>query len=204
MLDPTFHAACEAAAVAWDVPALAVGDVSIGGEVETLGDRLRARAPVPRRVGDEAVHGDARAPSCSISRTRRASGRRTCGSGTCSPIRAASTRECGDLTPLRRRRRRARRPSSPSCPSVRRFLAVEQAWSYANSGYWLTGLLCAQRGGSRRTRTPSPTTDPAAARARVDELRRARPRGQRARARSTGRTRVRAALPAGSSRTSTT
>ncbi len=31
---------------------------------------------------------------------------------------------------------------------MRRFLAVEQAWSYANSGYWLTGLLCAQRAGS--------------------------------------------------------
>jgi CubicO group peptidase (beta-lactamase class C family) len=31
---------------------------------------------------------------------------------------------------------------------VRRFLAVEQVWSYANSGYWLTGLLCAQRAGS--------------------------------------------------------
>ena len=35
MGDPTFHAVCEAAAVAWDIPALAVG-TSVGGEIETI------------------------------------------------------------------------------------------------------------------------------------------------------------------------
>jgi len=30
-------------------------------------------------------------------------------------------------------------------PAVRRFLGVEQVWSYANTGYWLAGHLAAQR-----------------------------------------------------------
>jgi CubicO group peptidase (beta-lactamase class C family) len=32
-------------------------------------------------------------------------------------------------------------------PGVRRFLGVEQAWSYANTGYWLAGHLAALRAG---------------------------------------------------------
>jgi CubicO group peptidase (beta-lactamase class C family) len=32
-------------------------------------------------------------------------------------------------------------------PKIRRFLGVEQAWSYANTGYWIAGWLCAQRAG---------------------------------------------------------
>jgi CubicO group peptidase (beta-lactamase class C family) len=33
-------------------------------------------------------------------------------------------------------------------PATRRFVGVEQAWSYANTGYWLAGLMCAQRAGT--------------------------------------------------------
>jgi D-alanyl-D-alanine carboxypeptidase len=29
-------------------------------------------------------------------------------------------------------------------PGIRRFLGVEQAWSYANTGYWLAGRMCAE------------------------------------------------------------
>jgi CubicO group peptidase (beta-lactamase class C family) len=32
-------------------------------------------------------------------------------------------------------------------PTVRRFVGVEQAWSYANTGYWLAGRMCAERAG---------------------------------------------------------
>jgi CubicO group peptidase (beta-lactamase class C family) len=32
--------------------------------------------------------------------------------------------------------------------TVRRFLGVEEAWSYANTGYWLAGHLCAQAAGT--------------------------------------------------------
>jgi CubicO group peptidase (beta-lactamase class C family) len=33
-------------------------------------------------------------------------------------------------------------------PKIRRLLGVEQAWSYANTGYWLAGRMCAQRAGT--------------------------------------------------------
>lgn len=33
-------------------------------------------------------------------------------------------------------------------PGVRRFLGVDEVWSYANTGYWLAGLLAAERAGA--------------------------------------------------------
>ena len=33
-------------------------------------------------------------------------------------------------------------------PKIRRFVGVEQAWSYANTGYWLAGRMCAERAGT--------------------------------------------------------
>ena len=33
-------------------------------------------------------------------------------------------------------------------PAVRRWVGVEQAWSYSNAGYWLAGRLCAQATGT--------------------------------------------------------
>ena len=40
----------------------------------------------------------------------------------------------------------------PACvadlPGIRRFVGVETAWSYANTGYWLAGHLAAERAGS--------------------------------------------------------
>jgi CubicO group peptidase (beta-lactamase class C family) len=33
-------------------------------------------------------------------------------------------------------------------PAIRRFVGVEQAWSYANTGYWLAGRACAERAGT--------------------------------------------------------
>ena len=33
-------------------------------------------------------------------------------------------------------------------PKIRRFVGVEQAWSYANTGYWLAGRMCADRAGT--------------------------------------------------------
>jgi CubicO group peptidase (beta-lactamase class C family) len=33
-------------------------------------------------------------------------------------------------------------------PHIRRFVGVEQAWSYANTGYWLAGRMCAEREGA--------------------------------------------------------
>jgi CubicO group peptidase (beta-lactamase class C family) len=36
----------------------------------------------------------------------------------------------------------------PALRGVRRFVGLEQCWSYANSGYWLAGLLAAQAAGA--------------------------------------------------------
>ena len=47
-----------------------------------------------------------------------------------------------------RRRRRCSRLGVAELPSLRRWLHVEQAWSYANAGYWLVGALCARRADS--------------------------------------------------------
>lgn len=33
-------------------------------------------------------------------------------------------------------------------PGVRRWVGVEQVWSYSNAGYWVTGILCARAAGS--------------------------------------------------------
>ena len=85
-------------------------------------------------------------------------------------------------------------------PGVRRLVGVEQAWSYANTGYWLAAHLAADagrlhlRGGARGPR-------PGAGRARVDVVRRARARGHRRRGVPQAPIRAPAARPAGWSRT---
>ena len=145
MSDPSFHAACEAAAVAWDVPSLAVA-TAVGDEVETIA------------IGCDS---DARFRVASVTKTFTATlALQLLEFEDSSGVWPADVRirhmlshtsgydsECGDL---------ARFGSGDDAlaavvaelPSVRRFLAVEQVWSYANSGYWLTGLLCAERAGS--------------------------------------------------------
>ncbi len=145
MLDPTFHAACEAAAVAWDVPSVVVG-TAIGGDIGTIA------------IGCDA---SARFRVASVTKTFTATlALQLLDIEDSTGVWPADVRirhllshtsgydsECGDL---------ARFGDGDDAlaavvgelPSVRRFLAVEQAWSYANSGYWLSGLLCAQRAGS--------------------------------------------------------
>jgi CubicO group peptidase (beta-lactamase class C family) len=145
MLDPMFHAVCEAAAVAWDVPSLAVA-TAVGDQVETLA------------IGCEP---DARFRVASVTKTFTA----TVALGLLDTedstgVWPADVRirhllshtsgydsECGDLARFGDGDD-ALAALVAELPSVRRFLAVEQAWSYANSGYWLTGLLCADRAGS--------------------------------------------------------
>jgi D-alanyl-D-alanine carboxypeptidase len=142
MLDPTFHAACEAAAVAWDVPSLAVG-TSIGGEIATVG--IGCDAGSTFRVASVTKPFTATL-ALALLDFEDSSG-----------VWPADVRirhllshtsgfdsECGDLSRFGDGED-ALAALVAELPSVRRFLAVEQAWSYANSGYWLTGLLCAQR-----------------------------------------------------------
>lgn len=143
-MNPRFQAICEAAALEWDVPALAVG-LSVGGQVVTAA--IGCEAATVFRVASitkpltatlaldlldfEATTGiwpaDVRIRHL-LSHTSGYDG------------------ECGDL---------ARFGSGDDAlagvvaelPGVHRFVGVEQAWSYANSGYWLAGHLAAERAG---------------------------------------------------------
>ncbi len=142
MLDPTFHAACEAAAVAWDVPSLAIG-TSIGGEVATVGigcdpgSTFRVASvtkPFTATLALDLLEVEDSTGVWPADVRIRHLLSHTSGFDS----------ECGDLARFGDGDD-ALAAVVAELPSVRRFLAVEQAWSYANSGYWLTGLLCALR-----------------------------------------------------------
>src|SRR2546423_8372479 len=144
-MEARFQAVCEAAAVAWDIPALAVG-TSIGGVEETLG------------VGCEP---DTRFRLASITKPFTAT--LALGlleleesTGVWPPdIRvrhllshtSGFDGECGDLSRFGDGDD-ALASLLGELPSVRRWLRVEQAWSYANTGFWLAGALCAERAGT--------------------------------------------------------
>jgi CubicO group peptidase (beta-lactamase class C family) len=144
-MESRFQAVCEAAAVAWDIPALAVA-TSIGGTLETVGvgcdadTRFRlasitkpfttilALGLLDLEEASGVWPGDVRVRHL-LSHTSGFDG------------------ECGDLTRFGDGDD-ALAGVVEELPTIRRWLPVEQAWSYANAGFWLTGLLCARRAGS--------------------------------------------------------
>jgi CubicO group peptidase (beta-lactamase class C family) len=141
-MEVRFQAVCEAAAVAWDIPALAVG-TSIGGVVETAGigcdpgTRFRI-ASITKPFTALLALGllDLEDPSGvwpSDVRVRHLLSHTSGFDG-----------ECGDLARFGDGDD-ALAAAVAELPSMRRWLGVEQAWSYSNAGYWLTGALCAQR-----------------------------------------------------------
>lgn len=144
MLDSTYSQACEAAAIEWDVPALAVG-ISAGGQIETFSTGCSLEAvfrvasitkPFTATLALELLDpqgttgvwpGDVRVRHL-LSHT------------------SGYDCECGELA------RFGTGDDALSAvvgelPAIRRFLGVEQAWSYANSGFWLAGWLAAAQAG---------------------------------------------------------
>lgn len=144
MLDSTYSQACEAAAIEWDVPALAVG-ISAGGQIETFSTGCPLEAvfrvasitkPFTATLALELLDpqgttgvwpGDVRVRHL-LSHT------------------SGYDCECGELA------RFGTGDDALSAvvgelPAIRRFLGVEQAWSYANSGFWLAGWLAAAQAG---------------------------------------------------------
>src|SRR5690242_6418993 len=137
-MESRFQAVCEAAAVAWDIPALAVA-TSIGGTLETVGvgcdadTRFRlasitkpfttilALGLLDLEEASGVWPGDVRVRHL-LSHTSGFDG------------------ECGDLTRFGDGDD-ALAGVVEELPTIRRWLPVEQAWSYANAGFWLTGLL---------------------------------------------------------------
>jgi len=143
-LDSRFFQACEAAAIEWDVPALALG-ASVGGRVETFS----VGCPVDTVFRVASIT----KPFTATLALELLAPQGTTG------VWPADVRvrhllshtsgydcECGDLA-----RFGDGDDALPAValelPSVRRYLGVEQAWSYANSGYWLAGWLAAEQSG---------------------------------------------------------
>src|SRR5437763_4812226 len=144
-MEAKFQAVCEAAAVAWDIPALAVG-VSVGDAVETLGVGCEAAtrfriASITKPFTATLALGllDLEEPTGIWPPDVRIRHLLSHTSG--------FDGEAGDLS-----RFGDGDDALPGVvrelPSVRRWLPVEQAWSYANTGFWLAGSLCAARAGS--------------------------------------------------------
>jgi D-alanyl-D-alanine carboxypeptidase len=143
-MDSTFHAACEAAAAAWDVPALAAG-TSVSGRSETaaVGCDVETRflvasitkpftATLALGMLDPDGASGVWAPDVRVRHLLSHTSGYDC--------------ECGDLARFGEGDD-ALAALMAELPSVRRLVGVEQAWSYANSGYWLAGFLAAERAG---------------------------------------------------------
>lgn len=147
MLDSSFLQASETAALTWEVPALAFG-VAVGGEVETASigcdpgtlfrvasitkpftaalaldvlDLEAATGVWPAEVRVRHLLSHTSGYDCEL-----AVGTQAAFESTDSPLEA----------------------QLPALGSVRRWVGIEQCWSYANTGYWLAGWLAAEAAGS--------------------------------------------------------
>jgi CubicO group peptidase (beta-lactamase class C family) len=141
-LDSSFLQASEAAALTWDVPALAFG-TSVGGQVETAAvgceattlfrvasitkpfTALLALSLLDLEETSEIWPSDVRVRHL-LSHTSGFDG------------------DSGDLGRFGDGDD-ALEVLAGELPKIRRFVGVEQAWSYANTGYWLAGRMCAER-----------------------------------------------------------
>jgi CubicO group peptidase (beta-lactamase class C family) len=144
VLDSSFLQASEAAALTWEVPALALG-VSVGGGLET---HAIGCAPETRFRVASITKPFTAALSVDLLGLEESSGvwpsdvrvRHLLSHTSGFDADAGDLGRFGDgddalavlVSELR---------------SIRRFVGIEQAWSYANTGYWLAGQLCAERAG---------------------------------------------------------
>ncbi len=135
--------ASEAAALQWDVPAIAVG-LSAGGTAETAGigcdpdARFRIASitkPFTALLSLDLLDLGATTGVWPDDVRVRHLLSHTSGFD-CELTDGSQTRFEDEPDPLV--------AQLPSLRAVRRWLGTEQCWSYANSGYWLTAWLCAQ------------------------------------------------------------
>jgi len=143
VLDSLFLQVTEASVLTWDVPALALG-VSVGGEVETAA--FGCDEATRFRVASITKHFTA-ALALALLDVEGASGvwdpdvrvrhllSHTSGYDGELPAEDQAAFDAA-ADPLE--------AQLPALASVRRWLGVEQCWSYANSGYWLAGWLSAR------------------------------------------------------------
>jgi D-alanyl-D-alanine carboxypeptidase len=147
VLDSSFLQASEAAALTWEVPALAVG-VVVGGRIETAsigcdpGTRFRVASitkPFTAALALELL--DLEAPTGVWPPDVRVRHLLSHTSGFDSELGGVAQEEFGSGDG-------ALEAQLQALGSVRRWAGVEQCWSYANTGYWLAGWLAARAAGS--------------------------------------------------------
>jgi len=144
VLDSSFLQASEAAALTWEVPALALG-VSVGGEIET---HAIGCAPETRFRVASITKPFTAALSVDLLELEESTGvwpsdvrvRHLLSHTSGFDADAGDLGRFGDGDD-------ALAVLVSELPSIRRFVGIEQAWSYANSGYWLAGEMCAERAG---------------------------------------------------------
>jgi D-alanyl-D-alanine carboxypeptidase len=145
VLDSSYLQASEAAALTWEVPALALG-VSAGGQVGThaIGcdpDTLFRVASITKPF--------TAALSLGLLDLEETSGvwppdvrlRHLLSHTSGFDAEAGDLGRFGDGD-------NALEVLVAELPEIRRFLGVEEAWSYANTGFWLAGWMCADRAGA--------------------------------------------------------
>jgi CubicO group peptidase (beta-lactamase class C family) len=146
-MDARFQANCEAAALAWDVPALAAG-IAVGGTSETFAvgcdpaTRFRVASitkPFTAMLALDLLDLEAGTGVWPADVQVRHLLSHTSGYDCELPERDLARFGDGDG---------ALAAAVAELDSVRRFLGVEEIWSYANTGYWLAGHLCAQAAGT--------------------------------------------------------
>jgi CubicO group peptidase (beta-lactamase class C family) len=142
VLDSSYLQASEAAALTWEVPALALG-VSAGGEVGT--HAIRCARDTVFRVASITKPFTA-ALSLGLLELEEPSGVWPA-DVLLRHLLSHTSGFDGDAGDLGRfgAGDDALEVLVAELPKIRRFLGVEQAWSYANTGYWLAGRLCAER-----------------------------------------------------------
>jgi CubicO group peptidase (beta-lactamase class C family) len=146
VLDSRFFQACEAAAIEWDVPALAVG-VSVGGQAETFAAGCAVETvfrvasvtkPFTATLALELL--DPQAATGVWPGDVRVRHLLAHTSGYDCELRTGDQARFGvDHDALG--------AQIKELPAVRRFVGVEQCWSYANTGFWLAGWLAAEQAG---------------------------------------------------------
>jgi CubicO group peptidase (beta-lactamase class C family) len=144
VLDSSFLQASEAAVLTWEVPALALG-VSVGGELET---HTIGCAPETRFRVASITKPFTAALSVDLLGLEESSGvwpsdvrvRHLLSHTSGFDADAGDLGRFGDGDD-------ALAMLVSDLPSIRRFVGIEQAWSYANTGYWLAGQMCAERAG---------------------------------------------------------
>lgn len=141
-METPFHAVCEAAALEWQVPALAAG-ISVGGREETVfvgcgpDDVFRVASltkPVTALLAVELL--DPEAPTGVWPPDVRIRHLLSHSTGFDGEFVERDLTRFGDGDD-------ALGNAVAELPAIRRFLGVEHAFSYANTGFWLAGHLAA-------------------------------------------------------------